>query len=635
MKSNLIIVTITLICNLVSAQEKEQESYFRSPLDIPLLLAGNFGEIRSNHFHGGLDIKTESVQGKLIYAVADGYISRIKVSPWGYGKTLYITHPNGYVSVYAHLQKYAGEIQNYVKSNQYYKEAYGIELFPRKDQIKVSKGEVVAISGNTGGSSGPHLHFELRSAITGYAVNPLLFGFDIKDNVNPVIKSVRLYPMNKESHVNNYHTPQYYKISGARGNYEVRTKKPIPVFGDVGLAVEVFDFLNGSHNKCGIFSIELQKDGERIYYHEMGSYGFHENRYINSLIDYKEFLRRGKHLQKSFIEPNNKLSIYKEALNRGVVTFNEPATHEMKYIIKDAYGNTSTLKIMVNVYPKVKPELLQLAGDSVNARGNNTAVADLIKTISTPNVNKNTGGAEQMLPVSTYLAPIAIDSLTTSPNFVKKFGYLNENTYATDDVKITIPQYYLYDDLMFEYKTSDTIRGAIAPTHHIHNVFVPVHGRYRISIRVKDIPERLRSKAMVVSVNSAGNTKYIGGAYKNNFISARTKRFGSFTVILDTIPPRIRAVNIYQGKDMTRTNTIAIRMYDGASGIASYNAYINGQWVLMEYEPKNATLTYTFEDVAKFTPVLFKDEEKKDHTFELVVMDNRGNTSKLMLDFKR
>ncbi len=628
------ITLIFLSFSVAFAQSSENEPYFRSPLDIPLYLAGNFGEIRSNHFHGGLDIKTQSVVGHKVYSVADGYVSRIKVSAWGYGRTLYITHPNGYISVYAHLSVYSGKIEEYVKDQQYKKQRYSIELFPYKNQLVLTKGEVIALSGNTGGSSGPHLHFELRSDITGNPINPLLYGFEIKDSLKPVVKAVRIYPINKNSHVNHMPIARYYAIAGAKGNYRLRSENPIEVYGEIGFGVEVYDFLNGSHNKCGIYSIELQLDGTTIYYHEIKTYGFHEDRYINAHIDYREFRKNGRHVQKSFIVPNNKLSLYKKTLNRGIMNLTDGKVHDLKYIIKDSYGNTSIVAMQVLAREKMDEPSL---ADTIASDLNKNLADDLIKAISNPlsnNVNANAGGKEANIPVSIYLASMDLDSASMSPNFVKQFKYPIENTYETENIKISLPAYYLYDDLMFEYKMTDTMINAIAPTHHIHNSYVPVHSYYNISLKTGHIKPHLRDKAMVASVRG-GRTYYLGGTYANEFVSTRTKRFGAFTVVLDTIPPRIKAINIYHGKNMSRTQNIKVRLYDSLSGIKSYRATIDGKWILMSYEPKNSMMTFSFNDWDRLELDSDPDGSKTTHKLKVQVTDNRGNTSRFSLDFIR
>jgi hypothetical protein len=272
--------------------DKYPKDYFRSPLDIPLFLAGNFGELRPNHFHAGIDIKTESVEGKNIYAAAEGYVSRIKIATNGYGKVIYITHPNGYVTTYAHLQRFSDKIEEYVKKQQYHKEKFEIELFPGKKQLPVEKGEVIALSGNTGGSGGPHLHFEIRDEKTEIAINPLLFGFDIKDDIKPVIKNIAIYPLNDSSYVNGVNKEKYIDLAGSEGKYRI-TGGPYTVSGEIGFSVEANDYLNGSSNKCGLFSVELLLDSNRIYYHEIEQIAFSESRYINSHVDYKKARETG------------------------------------------------------------------------------------------------------------------------------------------------------------------------------------------------------------------------------------------------------------------------------------------------------------------------------------------------------
>ncbi|MBN4072148.1 M23 family metallopeptidase [Flavobacteriales bacterium AH-315-E23] len=621
------IFTVSLLGapGISNAQDEYPKDYFRSPLDIPLKLAGNFGEIRPNHFHGGIDIKTESVEGKNVYAAAGGYVSRIKVSPWGYGKTLYITHPNGYITVYAHLKRYSDKIETYIKKYQYRKEAYSVEKFPLRGELKVEKGEVIAYGGNTGGSSGPHLHFEIRNAITGYVINPLLFGFSIMDSIKPVIRAVRVYPLSKESHVGNSRKPQYVKIKGTSGNYRTSADDPVVLQGKIGFAVEVYDFLNYSHNKCGIYSIELQKDGKRVYYHEMETYGFHETRYISSHVDYMEFKDNGKHLQKSFIAPNNQLSIYKETLNRGVVLINDDKAHEMKYIIRDSYGNTSTLTIPVqgSVYTEQKSDPLKEGTQSPKDKN------------AINKVTKDSGGSEPNIPESMDVNQ-TLSKDENSANSIKKFPCQLSNSFENQGVKVFLDAGLLYEDLDFEYRRSDTIIGAIAPTHHIHNVYTPVHKYFSISIRTDKIPSRLKEKAMIARVKENGRTYYEGGSYYGDFITTKSKYFGLFTVLLDTIPPRIRGLNIYEGKNMTKARSITVSVYDKLSGIAKYDAYLDGKWILMEYEPKKAALNFSFDDLDKYTDKLKSEDGKKStHTFKIIVTDNRGNSSQMSIDFIR
>ena len=556
------------------------QNYFQSPLAIPLLLSGNFGEIRSNHFHAGIDIKTESVEGKNVSTAANGYVSRIKVSPFGYGKTLYIAHPNGYTTVYAHLKKFNTPIEKYIKKAQYAKESFAIELFPHPHQIEVKKGEIIAMSGNTGGSGGPHLHFEIRNAITEYPVNPLLFGFDIKDTIKPMLKGLTIYPLNNTSHTSATH----FRLNGSDsdGSYTLISNDTITVHGEIGFGIELYDLLNNSRNKCGIFSIELKTDGKRVYYHEMETYGFHETRYINSHIDYYEREKNGHDIQKSFIDPNNHLSIYKETLNRGIITFDDDLLHEIEYIVKDTYGNTSTLKFPVRAR-------------SALGEKNQSSNSD-------PEYSGRT------------------------PNFVKVFKYQHENSFKTENIEINLPPNILYEDLRFEYYTSDTVEGALTPTHHIHNEYVPVHSYYTVSIKLGDLVKTLRNKAVIVSINSKGNKYSEGGKWLDNFITTKTRSFGAYTVMIDTTAPKIIPVNNFEGENMSNRRTIRIKIGDNLSGIRTYRGTIDGKWILMEYDAKKSMLTYLFDD---------EKVDKGEHLFKLIVKDNRWNSSKYEVVFIR
>ncbi|RMG76485.1 MAG: M23 family metallopeptidase, partial [Bacteroidetes bacterium] len=327
--------------NKDSLEFKYPQNYFRSPLDIPLLLAGNYGEIRSNHYHAGIDIKTEGVEGKNVYAAADGYVSRIKISEGGYGKALYITHPNGYTTVYAHLKRFNDTIEQYVRKQQYLKESYEIELFPPKNSLKVKKGDIIAVSGNTGGSGGPHLHFEIRETDTEVPINPLLFGFDIKDDIPPIIKHLTIYPIDDTSFVNRRSRPKRYALSGSNGKYSLSATPEVK--GIIGFGIEVIDKLNGSNNRCGIYSIDLTIDGDTIYRHHIEDIPFHKTRYINCHVDYEAWKKDGIKTQRCYRLPNNQLDFYDKLKYNGLYMFTDDSVHEVRFIVKDTYQNTSEL----------------------------------------------------------------------------------------------------------------------------------------------------------------------------------------------------------------------------------------------------------------------------------------------------
>jgi len=258
----LFIIQFLISIGFSQTLEQYPKDYFRSPLDIPLLLSGNFGELRNNHFHSGLDIKTQGVEGQKVYAVADGFVSRIRIMPIGYGKIIYITHPNGYTSAYAHLQQFKGELAKEVKRYQYANETFEMDYYPPDTLLKVKKGDVVALSGNSGSSGGPHLHFEIRETVSEYAVNPLLFGFDIKDDVKPVIKSISVFPLNDTSYVNNRNATQEFGIIGSNGNYQLSNNVIITAYGQIGVGINTYDQQSGASNQNGVYSIMLFDNNE-------------------------------------------------------------------------------------------------------------------------------------------------------------------------------------------------------------------------------------------------------------------------------------------------------------------------------------------------------------------------------------
>lgn len=553
------------------AQDTMLTKYFQAPLNIPLYLAGNFGELRSNHFHSGIDIKTQGREGFKIYAAADGYVSRIKISPWGYGKTIYIDHPNGLTTVYAHLKSYKGKIADFISAHQYKTESWEMDYYPTDTLLTVKKGDVIALSGNTGGSGGPHLHFEIRETVTEHPLNPLLFGFKIKDNIKPIIKRIAVFPLNDTSFVNNNRTVQYFSVIGSNGQYRLKSTTPIRAYGEIGIGIETIDKLNGVPNRNGIYSIQLFKGDETIYQSEMKKFSFDQSRALNSLIDYPTYLKQKIRFQKSFIEPNNQLSIYTKNKNAGVINFVLKDQINFKYVVTDSYKNQSSISFSIK--------------------------GSLSKPKTTPTVHQK------------------VDTL---------FSYLDSNVYKTKNITIKIPKNALYKSLPFQYSVGDTLAGAITPTYNIHNEYTPLHQPIEISIKVGRLNERLRSKATIVHFDRKKRYYSKGGKWRNNALTIRSKSFGKYTVMLDTIPPKITPLNITPHKNMAANSTIEVKIGDNLSGIKSYRGTIDGKWVIMEYEAKKAKLFYTFKDIPKGK-----------HNFELTLTDGVGNSTSISIPFTR
>ena len=557
-----------MLFSLVSSGQEHPQD-FHPPLDIPLVLSGTFGELRSNHFHAGIDIKTQGQSGLKVYAIADGYISRIKVSPWGYGKAIYITHDNGYSSVYAHLMRYTGAIQDYVISSQYKNQSYDIELFPTKNELRVKKGEIIGLSGNTGSSAAPHLHFEIRNSQNQYPQNGLQFGFDITDNIPPVIKELKVYSKSKKTVIDGDYEDKLYQVKGSGTNCYI--DKTIEVSGLYALGVNTYDLLNKAKNKNGVYSIEVLLDSQLIYSHTMKEFGFHETRYINSHLDYSEKVTNKRKLHKCFLEPNNKLSIYDYVANKGII---KPKNDTQKVVIrvKDVYENVSELNFKVK-----KSE--QISSDN---------------------------------------------NIKETVKFTSIFPYEEHNTFGNELLSIEIPKYSLYDTLFFTYRVFEDSSDIFhSPIHCVHNEESTVHSPYALSVRTT-VPDSLASKSYICKLNKKGKPNYVGGKYKDGKISVKTRLFGNFTVAIDTINPVVKGLNIFPGKTM-KSSTLKMTIKDGESGIKTYSATINDEWVLMEYEPKSNKLTHYFK----------KDLKAGKHIFKLVVYDSVNNATEYKAVFYR
>ena len=287
----LVLICLIFLCSVAHAQNSYPQDYFSNPLDIPLILSGTFAELRSNHFHSGLDIKTQNRTGFKVFAAADGYVSRIKISHFGYGKALYITHPNGYTSVYAHLENFNPEIEAYVKKQQYINESFELELFPKAEELKVLSKEMIAYTGNTGGSGGPHLHFEIRDS-NSRPMNPLLFGIEISDTKKPIVSSVFAYPLSKDAQINQSENRVKIRLIPQKdGSYNAEN---ITAFGKIGFGISTYDQQNGASNKNGIYKIDTYCNGKEKFKIAFEKFSFAETRYLNRFIDYEYFKNNKK-----------------------------------------------------------------------------------------------------------------------------------------------------------------------------------------------------------------------------------------------------------------------------------------------------------------------------------------------------
>jgi len=529
---NLLRILLVISVFQLQAQKTIDPNYFSNPLDIPMVLSGSFGELRSNHFHSGLDIKTQQRSGVPIYAPADGYVSRIKVGHYGYGKALYIKHPNGYSTVYAHLQKFETTIQDFVKKSQYKKERYEIELFPKESSLLVKKGDLIAYTGNSGSSGGPHLHYEIRDAYS-RPMNPMLFGLEIPDTKDPSVTSVLAYPVSDDATVNQSSEPVKLRLIKQKdGSY--KTEK-ISAYGKIGFGIATTDQQNGAYNKNGVYRIKTTYNGKPKIDIKFEKFSFDETRYLNRYIDYTYFKEHKIKIQKLFRQTNNPLSIITQEDDNGFVNVADGFSSNYTIEIKDYQGN-----------------LVHITNPVIGKKDDIVVKKEL-------------------------------------PNDLQYIPSESSSTIQRGVFTVDFPKNALYQGSYLNIKTS-------GDTLHLHTDNIPVHKNISISMDISNYNALDKNKLYIARQAYKNTSYYTTTRREKNILTAKTRILGSYTLFMDTIAPTIKAANFTDGKWISNNKTLKIKIEDSHSGISSYRATLNGRFILMEYNYKKDVLTYDFND---------------------------------------
>ena len=544
-----------LIFSILSAQDKYPKDVFRSPMDIPMVLAGTFGELRSNHFHAGIDIKTQRRQGLPIYGIADGTVTRIKISHWGYGKALYVAHPNGFTSVYAHLQKFGPEIEEYIKKVQYKKQSYEVEVFPDYGELQIKKDQIIAYSGNSGSSAGPHLHFEIRSSITEKPTNPLLYGYKVRDATNPTLVGLFGYPLSDGAHVNG-------SLSKIQLNFTKQEDgsflaEEVNALGTIGFGINAFDRQDLAPNKNGVYRVTQKVNGTVYSAYNFDTFSFGETRYINTLIDYEHFGKFKQRIQKCFKEQSNKLNIYNKLYLDGKIPVQEALDYTIELLIEDIAGNTTRLVIPV--------------------KGKKVALKEA--------------------------------TASQKPDY---YVFANKpSTFDLEGAKVYFPQGTFYEDFHINLKKGrDTVT--------IHEPTVAAHRNFTITFEASRFSKAEQKQLFIARVDEKGKLRHLRTYKRDKNFTARTRTLGTYTLGLDSTAPTIQPKNFRPKDWLSNYSYLSLTIADDLSGVKSYNGYLNGEWILFEYEPKTRTLTYNFDD---------KITDKTQCELKVVVTDNVGNTT--------
>ena len=505
------------------------------PLEIPIILSGTFGELRPNHFHAGIDIKTKGTEGFKVYSIGDGYVSRIQITHGGYGKALYIKHDNGQSSVYAHLQKFSPKIEKIVKEIQYSKESYTFRTYPSKDEIRISEKELIGFSGNTGRSFGPHLHYELRDELD-RPINPMAFkNYSVRDTIPPVVLGLyyKLIPENS--------------ISGSNSSFnELKLKKisnnlfisdTLKTSGPVGFGINSFDRMNNTWNKMGLSNIKTNIDGNEIFNMDLNSFSYDEWRHINTFIDYPYYKNKKIKIQKLYIEEFNPLDMYKRSLGDGVVKINETNVTYL-YSVKLFDFNKNQSEILVPIQWVKQNDLSNRKLDFEN----------MFK------VNKD----------STY-------------NF--KFP----------GAKVSIEKNSFYTDKIIQIFEENNLL-------HVDKDSIPLLKGITIKMDVSRYNDSIRNRTYIGRIGENKKSSFVSSKKEENYVIAKVNNLGDFVIKIDSIKPNVSVIDISDNQWISNRKNLSIKISDNESGVKNYRGTINDKWILLEYNPMKGILTYDFND---------------------------------------
>ena len=508
------------------------QNYFQWPVGAQKAIVANFGELRSNHFHMGLDCRTEQAVNKPIYAAAEGYVAKVKIEPWGFGRAIYVNHPNGYQTVYAHCNDFFPELEAYVKEQQYKQKKWEIFLDIPEGLFKVKKGQFIAYSGNTGGSMGPHLHFEIREAATDKVLNPLLFGIPITDKQAPDVLRLAVYDRTKSTYDQ---TPKIYPLTKVNGIYQPAGGAITAPSDKVSFAITAWDRYTGSTNQNGIFQAILFNNEKPVSGFQLNNIDYIETRYLNAHIDCKTKFNGGPWLQHLSKLPGLPQGFYKTDESNGVINLADGAARNIRIEVADANENYSNVKFTL------KP-----------------------------------GGAAKSI----------------TPFTGEKFGVSMVNIFERENIAFYLPAGMLYDSVNFSYKELPaTAKGS--PVYLLHNPGVPVHSYF--TVKIKDNMLNMPSGKMVIKRSYGSKEDFKPAKYENGWYTAQFREFGFYQLIEDTSPPVITPIGFSNGMNASKSKSIRFKVTDDSEDLESFTATLNGEWLRFSND-KGKIFVYDFDE---------------------------------------
>jgi hypothetical protein len=535
-------------------------------------MSANFGELRSNHFHAGIDLRVGGMPGAKVFAIDTGHVSRIYVSGTGYGKALYIEHPDGHTSVYAHLDKFAGRIAEYVEEYQYKRQRFHVNDYTDTTLLPVKKGDLIGYAGNTGSSFGAHLHFEIRESKLQAPLNIVSKGYVTpNDDMPPVFHRIAIFTLDSINDVTRPRLLKSEKTVKREKRYVPEKTSTFEVCNPVFIGINANDYQPGNTSRHGIYRMKVYMDNELFFGFKMDGFEFKNSGYINSFIAYDELIGNKITYIKTYREDGNKMPVYENIGNNGLIVLKDTVPHNIRIELFDDLLNKSVSEFKIRKSSKVATK-------------------------------HQTANAAQFI--------------TMHRN--------NAFEYYEDGLELYIEPESLYSDALFKSTKSEKT-DAYSSLWNLGYENIPLHNVMKLKIKPVNLPSHLKEHAFMARQNKDENVSHCGGRFDTNgFLTAEISAFGSYFISIDTIPPKI-SVNA-KSNNFSALNKLTVSLSDNISGIESCNGYIDGEWVLFEHDPKTNSMTYIFDKKQM-------GEKGKKRRLKVIATDNCKNTATFLYDF--